>query len=261
MTSGLVGKELDQEVNKLKKKLLLNVLVHLTICSILGLPINSFATESNASEVVATPSGLLETEQTESISLGDYEELINDLKKEEIISLELPLTDGMSPSPFDFIMDPQGLIEATDAARYGGTRFEEGATIYFENTTGEYDYSHQSDFLEVISHSTIPIRITVEARVENLNPSVYLALIDNHGNEIPVDLDGTAVIDTELDACEDTASYNTYAFALTGTCESDAEWSNVSEQPYVTVTWTLEPITDENPSESTLEPSDDGINK
>lgn len=240
----------------MKKKWLLNMLTRFTICCVLGFPLNSFATESNASEVIATPSELLKPEQ-ESVPLEDYEELINDLEKEKIISLELPLTDGMSRSPFDFIMDPQGLIEATDAARYGDIRFEEGATMYFENTNGEYDYSHQSDFLEVISRSTVPIRVTVEARVENLNQSIYLALVDNYGNEIPIDSDGTAVIDTEMEACEDEDTYSTYAFALTGTCNPDADWSNVSEQPSITITWTAEPIADENPPEDIWE-SDNG---
>ena len=35
---------------------------------------------------------------------------------------------------FDFIMDPQQLITKTEAAAYEGSRFEEGATLFFRHS-------------------------------------------------------------------------------------------------------------------------------
>ena len=55
----------------------------------------------------------------------------------DVVSVALPAISEDGESPFDFIIDPQGLIYATDAAKYGGGKVEEGATLLFRNHDGE----------------------------------------------------------------------------------------------------------------------------
>lgn len=186
-----------------------------------------------------------------------------DLEGEEIVSIQLPIVYESGESPFNFIMDPQGLIEATDGALYDGASFERGASIYFENDGGDYDYSSRSDYLCVKSHSNIPVRITLGAAiimpeglrlnddsdfVGDADKSVYLAIIDEEGNETPILESGTALT-VELPACEE-GEGEEYHFALTGKCNPYTEdWVGLRGKPYVAVNWSVEPIsldTEEN---------------
>lgn len=177
---------------------------------------------------------------------------------DEVVSAVLPVIPESGKSPFDFIMDPQGLINETGAVRYGGSSFEEGETLYFENTEGAYDYSGQSDWLEVVSTSSVPLNVTIEARVYNISsikltpdssfygdeePSIYLVLVDNQGCMAALDEDGAATIYTEMAATED-GSFSVCSFGLTGACNPYGDWSDVDENPYVVVTWTIEPVLD-----------------
>ena len=67
--------------------------------------------------------------------------------KEEIISVDLPTV--VDESPFDFYIDPQGLLYDTGAVRHGGGVVEEGAYLLFHNhDDGEYDFSGRSDRLK-----------------------------------------------------------------------------------------------------------------
>ncbi|MCD8000817.1 MAG: hypothetical protein LUH21_26735 [Clostridiales bacterium] len=163
-------------------------------------------------------------------------------KREEIISIDVPWFYESGSSPFDFILDPQGLICRTEAVRYGGKSFEEGATLFFRNTAGDYDYSHQSDWIEVISRSSVPVRVTVEASFEEELPSVCLALVDDRGNEITLDKDESATLDMVLDASEE-GDVQAYSFGLTGECRADGSWKEADGNPRVIVTWSIEPLT------------------
>lgn len=193
------------------------------------------------------------------ISLQKYEVTASD--SEDLISVELPVICETGNSPFDFIMDPQGLINQTGAIRYGGRTFEEGATLYFENTDGQYDYSHQSDWIEVISRSTMPVRITITARICNISSikftqdnsfyedesaSVYLALINNRGDLMPLDINGEAVIDTEMQASDGEENFRVCSFALTGACNPNGDWINIDEKPYIAITWTIDAVAGED---------------
>lgn len=181
---------------------------------------------------------------------------------EELISIDFPVIPTDDGSPFNFILDPQGLINATHAVRYGGRNFEEGATLYFENERGEYDFSHTSDFLTVTNRSTVPVRVRVRAFLENkegigLSPEnyfgdaedyLYLALVDDEGGVYPFDREGKAEIVYEMTEQTESGSTN-YSFGLTGACNPAADWSLVSVEPHITVTWTAEPVVAEEASE------------
>ena len=86
---------------------------------------------------------------------------------EELVHVELPAFPEENGSVFDFIMDPQGLIEATDAVKYDGASFEKGRTLYFKNEEGAYAYSGSSDRLTVTNKSAMPVEVTVTAKLDH----------------------------------------------------------------------------------------------
>lgn len=170
-------------------------------------------------------------------------------EKGDIVAVKLPVMKEGESSPFDFFLDPCGLLYETDAVRYGGGMVEEGATLLFENSEGEYRFSRYSDKLTAVNESGAPVRITIEASVSNLNeielrghsdfsedqnPAIYLAVVDDQGNEQPIYADRSAVISVEL-------AEGAYSFGLMGACNPDAQWWETSVCPRVTVTWQVEP--------------------
>ena len=64
-------------------------------------------------------------------------------------------------------MDPQKLISQTDAAAYGGSVFEEEATLFFRRRDGEVpeDYSSSSDALVITNAGTAEADLTVTAEI------------------------------------------------------------------------------------------------
>lgn len=176
---------------------------------------------------------------------------------ESRIVLELPLLKNGGTSPFDFIMDPQKLITATSAVRYGGVKFEEGATLYFKNTSGDYEYSHRSDYLKITSRSNVPVRVTVKLAVKDTYDvnlvqsalfsddrrcSMYFALLDSDGNETAAAADGTATFQVILPACEAENGVSSCLFALTGCCNPGGDWTGLTVCPRIVVTWMAEPL-------------------
>lgn len=206
---------------------------------------------------------------------------------DDVVSISIPVTGESETSVFDFILDPQGLLYKTDAARYGGGRVEEGATLLFRNEEGEYDFSKRTDWLTVTNRSTVPVQVTVTAQItdfgelrfaesddfgESTEPEVYLAIEDDQGNILPLSADGQAAINLEMaSAPENTyvfrldeenhtyeygmsmdpsmVDFDTYSFGLIGACNSNAEWQNISVHPTITVTWHVEPIIPEEQEE------------
>lgn len=216
--------------------------------------------ETETEETGTETTGTEETEATgteteETASAAENEDAEAE-PEESRIDLELPVLEGSETSPFDFIMDPQRLITETNAAKYGGVSFEEGATLYFKNTDGDYEYSHISDWLSIKSRSNIPVCVTVELTVEDAYSisfarsasfsggecSMYLALLDSDGNETAVDADGKAVARMVLPAYGNESEAGICSFALTGCCNPDGDWSGMTDCPRITVSWTVEPI-------------------
>lgn len=117
---------------------------------------------------------------------------------------------------FDYIVDPEGLIASTEAARYTDKTFEEDATVFFPNSAEDAtkDYSHISDAITVTNKSTMDVDITVTASVSDLSgvlmtddstfaddttASLYLALTDGT-NTAAIDAEDGATITTIIDA-------------------------------------------------------------
>ena len=199
--------------------------------------------------------------------------------EEGVISVVLP-TLGEN-SPFDFHIDPQGLLHMIKNTP--DNIVEEGAHLLFHNETREgYAYSRISDFLTVSNQSLVPVRITVQASMDNLGEitlsedkeftdneecAIYLALIDNEGNEIPITKTGEAIFTIELDRApveafayvrnEENGEYlpgylleggeeffDSYSFGLTGETNVKAKWGVITSRPKVQITWTVEPVRD-----------------
>lgn len=92
--------------------------------------------------------------QGSEIGVGEVEGSV----KTDIYQVVLPTdTKGI----FDFILDPQGLINKTNAAAYDGDTFEDGATVFFKRTEGqaEVDYSNTSDFVTITNKSSIAVNV------------------------------------------------------------------------------------------------------
>ena len=192
-----------------------------------------------------------------------------------IFSVVLPTVPEDS-SPFDYIVDPEGVIKITDAAKYDGATFEEGQTVYFANTSGTTDYSHVSDTLVATNKSTMDVTITVEATVAEADgielvtknslaaattASLYLGFSDSVGNQTPTALTTAGLTaSANIAAAEGayTISYNaaegcyekvldedfagtfeTYSFKLEGACSTKG-WDSSLELPAVDVVWSIE---------------------
>ena len=213
-----------------------------------------------ASEPLVTASG-----NTASFPEADNrDEKISAPEEEGILSVELPVVAEGERSPFDFILDPCGLVYETDAMRYGGGAVEEGATMLFYNEEGEYDFSRYSDKLSIMNQSGKSVIVTISASVSDMegidlvgqndfsgndNPAVYLAVTDDRGNEQPIYEDGEAKIQAELDS-------GIYSFGLTGACNPDADWQDVYVHPKVIVTWHVESVPMEPEEETGKEPEE-----
>ena len=205
----------------------------------------------------------------------------------DVVSVALPAISEGGECPFDFVIDPQGLIYATDAAKYGGGKVEEGATILFRNHEGEYDFSRRSDSLTVKNRSNVPVVVTVTASIEDLGDieiagstdfgdsdvcGMYLAVVDDEGNEKPISEGGEISISTEIRKAPDDAyvyrideengsysyelsrspeeiDFDLYSFGLTGYCNPNGNWQDISVHPVVRVTWKVEPVLSEEEEE------------
>lgn len=205
----------------------------------------------------------------------------------DVVSVAFPTISDDGESPFDFIIDPQELIYLTDAARYGGGKVEEGATLLFRNHEGEYDFSRRSDRLTVKNQSNVPVEVTISACVENRGEidivgntdfgdsdscSMYLAIVDDEGNEKPISEDGEISVSTEMHRAPDDAyvyrideesgsysyefsrspdeiAFDSYSFGLIGYCNPGGNWQDISVHPVVRVTWKVEPVLSEEEQE------------
>ncbi len=179
---------------------------------------------------------------------------------------------------FDFILDPQGLINKTDGAAYGGKEFEAGATVFFERTDGEteVDYSNKSDFVTITNKSSIAVDVSLHVSVspssvegiamtddkeftDDTDASLYLAITDGE-NEFPIGEEGVTIDAAPEEAYEymyDAESneyvyklrndlggveFGKYLFQMTGAANGKGDWTEVVDaKPEVTVAWEIMP--------------------
>ncbi len=203
----------------------------------------------------------------EELEHGDEKAGVGEVEgsvKQDIYQVVLPtVTDNM----FNFIIDPQGLINKTEGAAYDGKTFEEGGTLFFERKDGgvEEDYSSMSDAIKIMNRSSVAIDVAVDVRVEaeSLNgitltgdkeftddtgASLYLALTDGE-ETVPIGADGVSM-NVTVDAApegayeysydEETGEYTyemssdlsgiefpEYSFQLVGASNEKGDWSEL----------------------------------
>lgn len=165
----------------------------------------------------------------------------------EVFSVVLP-TIADDDTTFDFILDPQGLIAATESnsnKAYAGATFTNKVKgLFFKNTATTY--SATSNKLKVTNKSTVPVDVALTATATNLtdsagaydiklseastfteadtDPSIYLAL--ECGTDVaPITEDG-ATISTSIEAAPADAykvKYvdGQYVYGLTPTAAKD----------------------------------------
>lgn len=180
-------------------------------------------------------------------------------EKEEVVQVVLPTS---AVGIFDFILDPQELIRETDAAAYGGKKFEDGATLFFERSDGrtEEDYASDSDAITITNRGNGPLEVSVNASIsvtnaeglamtddreftDDIGASLYLALTDGE-TTVPITLDEGADIHVVLPAdSEEMGENDQYLFWLTGEANRNGDWSDLKDMEIeVTVTWDVTPI-------------------
>lgn len=185
--------------------------------------------------------------------------------RQDIYQVELPTaTDDM----FDFIIDPQGLINKTNGAAYEGKTFEEGGTLFFSRRDEEAktDYSSMSDAITITNKSSMAIDVSVEVSIsedslggikltddkeftDDKDASLYLALTDGE-NVIPLSTDGVAM-NVSVDAAPAEAyeyrydserelytygmkddlsgvEFPQYSFRLVGASNGNGDWSELT---------------------------------
>jgi hypothetical protein len=211
----------------------------------------------------------------------------------DVVNVQYPIIG--EKSPFDFIVDPMGLIYSTSAVKYGGGEVEEKAGILFKNTEGKYTLSSRSDLLSIVNRGNIPVRVEIRARLNQVGdvkivedtsemdgttPSIFFALTDENGISSVFTESGETVISLMLDPVSedayefamneetgeyemlmndglDDSVYDSCKFGLTADCDRNADWSDVKALPEVSVTWVTEPIfTDWDLVKSELEEND-----
>lgn len=176
------------------------------------------------------------------------------LSKPDVFQVVLPANVD---HVFDFIMDPQKLIDKTDAQAYDGSQFEEDATLFFKRSDEDSDeeYSSVSDALTIINKGSVDVDVRLTASIspdsvkgirlsddpkfkDSTDASLYLALTDGE-NIVPIGSEEGAVIEATISGIsEEDEEYNEYSFQLTGAVNMNGDWSELTDiVPEVTVTW------------------------
>lgn len=169
----------------------------------------------------------------------------------KLISVEFPVMDEGENSPFDFVLDPYGLLYRTGAAKYGGGSVQEGATFLFRNREGEYGFSEYSDYLTVANQGEHPVAVTVSATVSGLEGMelastddfserkeavIYLAMTDETGRTQSLSAEGEISVRQVVEP-------GTWSVRLVGACNPDADWQSMaSVYPKISVRWYAEPV-------------------
>lgn len=208
----------------------------------------------------------------------------------EVVAVTLP-TDS-NTTTFAYKMDPEGLIAATNNAKYSTDTFEPGANVYFKSTAGTYTWAKDSDKLKVINRGTVDIDVTITAKTAANNDvamstdktfqdtdkaaKLYLGLQVANQPEVAIDttdtagkvtvglkgngdnyeitsVDGGGYGYTAKTGVPDTA-WNSFEFGLTGTCNPNGDYSAENlNGSNVTVTWSYAVRDSENSSAPLLD--------
>ena len=83
----------------------------------------------------------------------------------EVINVILPTTQAGQASPFDFITDPERLIQDTAGSKYKDFTFptkDSDTGVYFQ--VGDNTYANTSEALQIINKSSVNVTVTVKVK-------------------------------------------------------------------------------------------------
>ena len=144
------------------------------------------------------------------------------------------------------------------------------------------------------NQSNVQVRVTITAEVSDLGEievvgnrdfgesescSMYLAIVDDEGNEQALSENGEVSISIgmrktpdnayvyrineedgsytyEFSAFLDEIDFDSYSFGMTGYCNPNGRWEDISVHPKVRVTWKVEPILSDDPEDLREEEND-----
>ena len=263
---------------KIYRTIAISVIMVLLICNI-----NVFSMEvvSGNEAIVSGNEAVYDDESVsgnEAVSDNSADSVIvqADSVDNEIISVVLPSVEVSDT--YSFYIDPQNILYNSYADSDEVT-VEEGAHMLFINRAdGGCSLSGTSDKLDVINMSTVPVEITAVAYLENVEEinildsrpygesstcDMYLALVDDTGNEYPIPASGEVSFTVILDKAPNGAyayeydeesgeyvyasqlsdiAFDSFSMGLTGDCSATDNWANISQNPIVRFSWIVEPI-------------------
>jgi hypothetical protein len=200
----------------------------------------------------------------------------------DVMNVQLPVVK--KKSPFNFVIDPDCLIYKIMDKEDGTNDVEKDANVLFINTKGDYTFSSKSDEQVVINKSNIPIKLTIDYRVDktgtvtfvekkeelvNSGHGLFLAIADKDGIKGVFNSEENRIVEVIIDAVpDDTYTYEwneeaqrydysladgveevdfpTYSFYMTGMCNAEGNWSGSNEGPAVSLSWSAAPATAED---------------
>lgn len=165
---------------------------------------------------------------------GDFEGHVD----KEVVSVELPTVATGDSSVFNYKMDPEGLIAATNNAAHSGASFESGKNVFFQSAANTW--TAESAKLKVVNKGTVDVDVKVSASTAantdiamaenatgftetNKNAELYLGLLVANQNavavkEAPNSGDPDATVSVGLKGNEENYevahSNNTYSYAV-----------------------------------------------
>lgn len=237
----------------------------LAVTMVLGTSIVSFAGDASGAGV---------SNNTTLTSSGNFEGHVD----KNVVNVTLPT---VSADNYNFIIDPEGLIAATNHEKYPNTTFNSTTGVYFPTSEngGIVAYTDKSAAGRVTNKSSISVNVTMAIEITDLNSSIKTVSQSavNTGTDANLWLavsDGTNIEEVEGTTASLTASIpgvsgnytvswnaakNEYQYVidpakdsgwqtadlfLQGACNTNGDWSasGLSEESTVEVTWSYEAV-------------------
>ncbi len=211
-----------------------------------------------------------ELSKGELVANGGLEGLV----ESDVFSVEVPT---IKEEGFEFKLDPERLIERTDAVALGEATFTPG-TVYFKNVDedGKISYAQETSAIKITSRSAGDVDVKVSAQLkeegeislvekdaieEATTPSMYMAIVDvenddtktltkNAAAELTATIEGKPE-GYKLDYDKETKKYscvvndeytefNTFTFKLEADANSKGDWTSVKEvNPKLEIKWEI----------------------
>ncbi len=221
----------------------------------MAMAISAMSIASFAEDAVTEPEGEETTTTTGLTGEGSFEGTVEATK----YNVVLPTVPTGSEDMYNFILDPQGLIKETDAAKYSAT-FEDGKYLFFKNAEGTTDYSSESDALTAYNLSSMEVKLTVEGKVTGATDLTFTAETPTEGLNIQLGIADTAASEAQATqyfavaegATDATATYTASLAALSAD-KFDITYDEATGYVYDYETQFKTSITGESVDYSTIE--------